>query len=271
MGMNQKIDSITIETATSCNARCIICPNQFKPRPHYLMPLEEFEAILKFFPELLGVVLCGMYEPLIDVRLNAVLDIIEKCQPKAEITIFTNGSLLTQPKAQMLLSHPNFKNLVVSIHGFSKQVYESVMVGLNRDKVYENVQNFMHLVGCNPEPKVSVTFVRIKQNIAELEAFRKFWKDKVDVVSDFEVENWRGAVPIENLLYETPHYTRPCPMFEKPLVIDAYGNIVRCCYDFSYNYGHVLQGGYEKWLKKKRESETYPTNDCKPCLGYKFY
>jgi sulfatase maturation enzyme AslB (radical SAM superfamily) len=236
------------------------------------MPLEEFEAILKFFPELLGVVLCGMYEPLLDVRLNAILDIIEKCQPKAEITIFTNGSLLTQPTAQMLLSHPNFKNLVVSIHGFSKEVYESVMVGLNRDKVYENVQNFMRLVGCNPKPKpkVSVTFVRIKQNIAELEAFRKFWKDKVDVVRDFEVCSWQGQVPVEELYYELPKGRRQCPMFTNPLVIDAYGNVVLCCYCFTQNYGHVLKGGFEKWLNKTRVSETFPLYECEKCNGWTY-
>jgi len=264
------IESITIETMTSCNARCLICPNQFKPRPHYLMPLDEFEAILQFFPNLKGVVLCGMYEPLMDVRLNRIMEIIENVHPKADITIFTNGSLLTVPKAKMLLNHKNFKDLVVSIHGFNKEVYESIMVGLNRDEVYRHVLNFMEL-RLDSSPSVSVSFVRVKQNIRELDDFRKFWKDKVDVVSDFEVMNWRGAVPIDNLLYETPQHTRPCPMFEQPLVIDAYGQIARCCYDFSYNYGHILKGGFEKWLNKKRESETYPTRDCKVCYGWKHY
>ena len=265
------LDSITIESATSCNAACVICPNQFKPRlPNHLMPLDELKAILKFFPNLKGVVLCGMYEPLADPRIDFVLEIIERAQPQAEITIFTNGSLLSPAISKMLLSHPNFKNLIVSIHGFSKEVYESIMVGLKRDEVYQNVLNFMKLVGYNPEPQVSVSFVRIKQNIHELEAFRKFWKDKVDVVSDFELMNWNDQMPVTDLLYETPKHERPCPMFEKPLVIDAYARIVRCCYNFAYSYGHVLKGGYQKWLKKKRESETYPSTDCKPCLGWKY-
>lgn len=265
------IESVTIETCTSCNAKCIICPNQLKPRPHYLMPLDEFGAILQFFRDLKGVVLCGMYEPLLDVRLDAILKIIENTHPRAEITIFTNGSLLTVPKAKMMLSHRNFKNLIVSIHGFSKKVYESIMVGLNRDKVYRYVLNFVEL-RLGSSPRVSVSFVRIKQNIHELEAFGNFWKNRVDVVSDFEVMNWRGAVPIENLLYAIPQHTRSCPMFEQPLVIDTFGNIVRCCYDFSESpYGHVLRGGFEKWLNKKRESETYPAKECQPCLGWRHY
>lgn len=264
------IESVTIETATACQAKCIICPNQFKPRPHYLMPLEEFEAILRFFPELKGVVLCGMYEPLTDARLSTILDIIHRVHPNAAVTIFTNGALLSDKVAKMLLSHRNLKNLVVSIHGFSKQVYESIMLGLNRDEVYQNVIHFMQLAGYNPEPHVSVSFVRIKQNIHELEAFRNFWKDKVDVVSDFEVCSWQGQVSVEQLYYAKPTGIRPCPMFDKPLVIDAYSNICLCCYCFKQNYGHVLKGGYEKWLKKQRISNTYPLVECKKCTGWTY-
>jgi len=269
------IDSITIETSTKCNGRCIICPNHVVVRPPHLMPLGEFKAILRFFPNLKGVVLCGMYEPLLDSRIDFVLEVIERNQPQAEITIFTNGSMLTEGVSDILLSHRNFTNLVVSIHGFTKETYESVMPGMVWDKVYGNVLSFLKrprkMWFGVPKPKVSVSFVRIKQNIHELEAFRNFWKDKVDVVSDFEVMNWKGAVDETKLLYEKPEHTRPCPMFEQPLVIDAYGNIVRCCYDFSTNYGHVLTGGFQEWLNKKRESDTYPTSGCKSCLGWRHY
>lgn len=264
------IESITVETMTSCNALCIICPNQFKPRPRCLMPLDEFGSILQFFPKLKGVVLCGMYEPLLDIRLNAILNIIEDLQPEADITIFTNGSLLTIPKGKMILSHSNLKHLVISIHGFSKEVYESIMVGLDRDKVYENVQNFIQLVGYNRKPQVSVSFVRIKQNIHELEAFRAFWKNKVDVVSDFEVCSWQGQVPAEQLYYAEPKGIRACPMFDNPLVIDAFGNVVLCCYCFTYNYGHILKGGFERWLNKEKISDTYPLSECKKCNGWTY-
>jgi hypothetical protein len=239
-----------------------------------MMPLDEFENILHFFPGLKGVVLCGMYEPLLDPRFESILDIIERLQPKAEITIFTNGSALTHEKAVLLRDHyPNFKNLIVSIHGFSKQVYETVMVGLNRDEVYKNVMDFANLIGDSSYFHLSVSFVRVKQNIGELEAYRKFWQTvrRVDVVSDFEVVNWQGQVPVENLYYELPQHTRECPMFEKPLVIDAYGNVVLCCYNFRQNYGHVLEGGYAKWLNKVRVSSTYPLPECEKCNGWRHY
>ena len=271
-------EGITIETCTLCNSKCIICPNGYNSRSSYFMPIPEFKRILKFFPHLKGVALCGMYEPLADSRLDEILTAVSYTQPQVEVTIFTNGSLLNERNREILLSHANIKNIIVSIHGYTAETYERIMVGLKRDTVYENVHSlakerfeYQNLLSDKVEPRISVSFVRIKQNIHELAAFRQFWKDKVDVISDFEVMNWRGQVPAEELLYEQPMHTRACPMFEQPLVIDAYGNVVRCCYDFTFNYGHVLHGGLEKWQNKKWESETYPTSECKTCLGWHYY
>jgi hypothetical protein len=236
------------------------------------MALREFQEIIEYFPNLKGLALCGMYEPLADNRLDDILSLIEKLKPNCEVVIFTNGQFLRNTNRKMLLSHPCLKNIVISIHGFTKETYEKIMIGLDRDTVYENVQALASAIHSFKLPiKLSVSFVRIKQNVHELPVFREFWKDKVDVVSDFEVMNWRGEVPAEDLLYDTPKHTRPCPMYEQPLVIDAYGNVVRCCYDFTFNYGHVLRGGLENWQNKKWESQTYPTVECKPCHGWHFY
>jgi len=35
--------------------------------------------------------------------------------------------------------------------------------------------------------------------------------------------------------------------------------------------GHILKDGFEKWLNKKRESESYPNSDCKTCYGWHYY
>lgn len=266
------IESLTIETSTVCNASCIICPNRKNRRLPYIMRIVELKEILQSFPDLKGVVLCGMYEPLSDSRIDSILSLIEKVQPAADITIFSNGSLLNTEIAEILLSHKNLKNVVFSVHGYSTKVYESIMCGLNRATVYNNILNFVSIAKSLPNrPHISVSFVRTKQNIHELQAFREFWSQEVDTVSDFEVMNWRGQVDQNDLLYEIPKYTRPCPMYEHPLVINAHGSIVRCCYDFTYGYGHVLFGGLERWKNKTRVSDTYPTNDCKQCLGWKHY
>jgi hypothetical protein len=264
------IEGITIETKTGCNSSCTICPNHYTPRPPHMMSLTEFKTILEAFPHLKGVTLCGMYEPLTDPRLNDILDAISHVQPQAEATIFTNGALLHTAMREMLLSHTNLKNLIISIHGYTAKAYEAIMQGLNRDNVYANVEELVHLRGSKQTPRVSVSFVRIKQNIHELPDFRAFWKGKVDVVSDFEVCSWQGQVPVDALYYAQPTGRRECPMFDKPLVIDAYGNIVLCCYCFTYNYGHVLAGGLEKWLNKQRISDTYPLSECKKCNGWTF-
>jgi len=264
----KEIDSITIETASMCNSACIMCPHHYERRKSHLMSKEEFFGIVKMFPNLKAIVFCGLYEPLIDLRLDEFLGTLSTVSPWMKKTIFTNASLLTEEKSKMLLSN-KLDSITFSVHGFDRKVYETVMVGLNRDVTYNNINRFLELRGKGNSPKVTVSFVRVRQNIADLPAFREYWKDKVEVVSDYEVENWRSAVPFGRLSYTVPTGTRFCPMWDWPIVIDAFGNIVRCCYCFDRGYGKVLDGGIDNWLKKEPVSDTYPAESCKPCLGWR--
>lgn len=265
------IINITIETSTFCNAKCIICPNHEKSRDFYLTPLEDFKESLLKFPNLKSVSLCGMYEPLSDNRLPQILDIIKSVNLKMDITIFTNASLLHKWE-DLILEDTNISHIIFSVHGFMKETYNEVMKGLDRDKVYQNIINF-----CNKRnnkkiktPITSVAFIRTSINKGELNQYIKFWKQYADNVANFELMNWNGTVNNYKKLYDKEKTTyRSCPMFENPLVIDAYGNIVRCCYNLKFNYGNVKENGIENWLSKKRVSTLYPDIDCFKCDGWK--
>lgn len=263
------IDNITIETSTFCNARCLICPNGSTFRDSYLTPLDDFESNLRMFPDLKQVALCGMYEPLADNRLPQIFEIIKKVNPSMEITIFTNARLLNKWEDLIL---DNVASIIFSVHGFSIEVYNKVMRGLDRDDTYKNIINF-----CKKrkergaaKPRTTVSFVRTALNIAELQDFGEFWKPYVDNVASYELMNWNGQVDIS--LRDKPKTTvRACPMYGGPLVIDAFGNVVRCCYNFRFSYGNVRKGGMDNWLAKVRASDTYPDPDCMQCDGWRFY
>lgn len=265
------ITSITIETSTFCNAKCIICPNHVKSRDFYLTPLEDFKNSLLKFSNLKNVALCGMYEPLSDNRLPQILDIIKSVNPKMEILIFTNASLLHKWD-DLILKDKNIVHIIFSVHGFTSESYNRVMKGLNRDKTYQNIKNFCYKKN-NKYPKtpiVSVAFVRTSINKEELNDYTNFWKQYVDNVGNFELMNWNGTVDNYIQLYDKQKQTyRQCPMFENPLVIDAHGNIARCCYNLKFNYGNIKENGIENWLSKKRVSTMYPDVDCFKCDGWK--
>jgi len=263
--MIQDISSITIETHTLCNASCLICPNYKNRRIQYFTPLDDFKKTLELFPNLKEVVLCGMYEPLIDNRLPQIFDIIKSINDEIKISLFTNASLLDKWE-NLIMENVSYINF--SVHGLSSNTYNTIMKGLDRDKVYKNIINF-----CEKKKKTPITnvsFIRTSINIKELSQFIIFWKHYVDNVSNFELMNWNNSIYNYTTLLDRSKMTnRECPMFENPIVIDAFGNIVRCCYNFSFNYGNVREDGLSKWLLKNRTSKTYPDIKCIKCDGWK--
>lgn len=266
------ITCITIETSTLCNAKCVICPNNEKSRDLYLTPLDKFKETLLKFPNLKTVSLCGMYEPLADNRFPQILNIIKEVNPKMEIILFTNASLLNKWD-DLILETDNISGITFSVHGFTETIYNKVMKGLNKNKTYQNILNFCEKRNDKnlKRPKTVISFVRTSINIKELNDFIKFWKNHVDVISNYELMNWNGYVNDYNLLYDKEKTTyRTCPMFENPLVIDAHGNVVRCCYNFKYSYGNIFENGLKNWSTKKRVSTLYPSTDCFQCDGWKF-
>ncbi len=272
--MYQSITNLTIETSNFCNARCKICPNEnLKYRkPLHLMPLQEFEKILELFPNLSSIALCGCYEPLSDNRLQEIFNIIKKINPNMNITIFSNGSLLTNKIEDILLNNTNLSSIIFSVHGFSSEIYNKIMVNLDRDITYNNIISFIQKRNkTKSNLKISVSFVRTKLNIHEFEDFKKFWEQhKADYIHNFELMNWNNQVlDYENLIEIPKIKTRPCPMYNEPMVIDAYGNVIRCCYNVSFSYGNVFKDGILKYLSKKRMTNTYPDFDCIKCDGWK--
>ena len=76
------ITNITMETSTVCNAKCVICPNNKNRRKSYFTPLENIKETISLFPNLKEISLCGMYEPLIDERLNIIFKTIKSLLKK---------------------------------------------------------------------------------------------------------------------------------------------------------------------------------------------
>ena len=272
--MYPSITNITIETSSFCNAECIICPNsqtKYKRKSH-LMSLEDFENTLKLFPNLNSIYLSGCYEPLSDNRLPQIFNIVKKANPNINITIFSNGSLLNK-WIDLILNTENLSSIIFSVHGYSNESYNKIMKNLDRDTVYNNIIKLINKrneLGKNT-PKISVTSLRLSSNIHELEEFKKFWKQqKIDYVHSFELMNWNNKVDNYDSLIDKPKLiTRLCPMYEFPIVIDAFCNVVRCCYDVSFSYGNVFKDGVDKYLAKRRISTTYPDWDCIKCDGWK--
>ncbi|MBQ6886184.1 MAG: SPASM domain-containing protein [Lachnospiraceae bacterium] len=102
--------SVEIETLNRCNGVCPFCPvnaNE-KQRPYAKMTDELFKKIIDELSEIEYAGILSLYsnnEPFLDERIIEFHKYAREKVPKAEIVIFTNGSLLTVDKLIEILPY----------------------------------------------------------------------------------------------------------------------------------------------------------------------
>ena len=102
-----------------------------------------------------------------------------------DIMTNTNGSPITTNRSKKILNS-GLTRIRFSLDAYTDKTYKKVRVGaIDLDKVKRNIFNFLDLKekGGYKLPVVGVSFCKLKQNEHELEQFKNYWKDKVDLVS----------------------------------------------------------------------------------------
>jgi len=141
---------VQIQTTTRCNAACTMCPypeiTSEDGFEHGQMSDSLFSTILsqlRGWPvERLSLFL--MNEPLLDVRLEAWLKASREALPGTVLGLFSNGSALT-PKRARQVADAGLDELCISVHGFDKEQYESVMQKLSFDRLQKNLSAVVDL------------------------------------------------------------------------------------------------------------------------------
>jgi radical SAM protein with 4Fe4S-binding SPASM domain len=97
-----KFTMVAIETMTGCNYRCSFCPIGQIKMPSGRMSMELYEHILDQLTDFDGVIHPYMFnEPLLDRRIVEVCRLARE-RTRAEVSIQTNGSKLTEELAEEL-------------------------------------------------------------------------------------------------------------------------------------------------------------------------
>ena len=134
--------NIIVEPGNYCNLNCTTCANNKLTRPKGQMNILLYKKIIdeiavenpfaRLWLDFYG-------EPLLQkFKIYYMVDYARKKGLK-NININTNGTLLDEEMAEMLLdSQINF--ISIDCDGFSKEVYESIRIGANRDTTYSNIE-----------------------------------------------------------------------------------------------------------------------------------
>lgn len=178
--------SLQIEPTNHCNLNCICCSRDRLGREKGYMDFNLFQKIINDASEV-GVRRIHLYlhgEPLLHPQ---VIDMIRYIKNrKIGITMATNGMPLNPQKIRDILdSGVNCSDYVVfSILGYSKEVHETIMRGVNHQKVLHNVLNFLELrKECNINgPIIETVFYKMPENEGESREFVQYWRRIVDHV-----------------------------------------------------------------------------------------
>lgn len=138
---------IEFELDNTCNLECVICRGEFSsairknreglppiPSPYGAAFMEELK---RFIPHLKQAHFLGG-EPFLITRYLEIWDLIAEMKPDIEISLQTNGTILTQ-RIRTLLAKLRF-NIGISLDSIDPNTYAVVRKNGNFEKVWKNVQ-----------------------------------------------------------------------------------------------------------------------------------
>ena len=296
----QKGFKVQIQTTSSCNGKCAVCP--YVESWHYhnpgIMSDEVFGRIISQLKKnsISKICLYLQNEPLLDPQFLQRLDKISSEVQYGHIEISTNASQLT-PEYSENLAHvlQNIRHEIwISFHGCDERTY-SGMMGLNFQKTLQNINYLLQLsqsiplrIGIRGAGKGISSSLKTPHDFAEHE-FRVFWH------TQFQAHNLKilpGLFyhPYNNrsggiLRNELKHCSivRPdlkgftCSRINNWLHFLYTGELAICCMDYHREeiFGDIrkqpiddiLQSQAYINLKKKVEGNIYsaPTFICKRC------
>lgn len=170
---------IQIEVTGACNLRCRMCLVRYRPPLHRVsgsMTLATFKRIVDALPALSRVTLQGLGEPLLAPDLFAMIE--HAASRGVAMGFNTNATLLHRGASERLVD-AGLAWLCASIDGATAKTYESIRDGASFEQVTRNVAELARVKRARGahRPDLSIVFVAMRRNVAELPAMVRLAKD----------------------------------------------------------------------------------------------
>ena len=228
---------ISIETALSCNSRCVFCGHHNEIMTG-TMTKELYEKIIDECNEYgIKTIFFGVYgEFLTDKFMFERIHYLKKYG--MNYGFITNASLLAPEITDKLLELGSLVNVNFSVNAFSKEVYEKTMVGLKRDTTYKNVLYFLEQMKKRKirDLEVVITAVRTKLNKKDLKNFYRFWRKQAGVSTIIPIElmdrmgkEYEGELGELGAMDNRHNWLAPCKYVWEALRVYYYGKVSACC------------------------------------------
>lgn len=184
--------TVNLELVNRCNLECVMCHQEYRNNAQkHSFDNDVLDKIFEDFKKnQLSALMLSISEPLLFKNIESVIRRAENANIM-DIFLFTNGALLNEKKANMILNS-GITRLFISLDASTQKTYDEVRVPVakrllkeNRlSYVEDNIKNFIKLRNNLGKklPLVRVSFVAIEKNLHEIKEFKKKWIDIVDSV-----------------------------------------------------------------------------------------
>lgn len=176
---------IIVDSTQFCNLACIHCPHpDFKKSNAYSGAHLDIELHKKLIDEVSsdGYGICQYIrytangETLLNPKFDQMITYAGK-YAKTKINVTTNGQLLTEKKALMLLD-AGVNVFDISLDAYSSRVYDNIRLGGDFKKTKSNVLRLIELINNgNYDARVVISFVEQPLNTNETDKFENFWNE----------------------------------------------------------------------------------------------
>lgn len=261
-----KSREVRIETATSCNYNCIMCPREIMTRTKQVMSMEVFLQMLeklKSHRHIELITFAGFGESFLD---NTLLEKILEVKSRGyKVHLITTGVTLNQTSIDILCI-VEVEELRFSFYATTKEVYKQVHGSDSFDKVLANIKEVLRRPKTE-RPKVILEFIEVEENKHQLKEWREYWKDKADVIEAWKPHNWATPCLTYRVLDRKNRRTCGRP-FSGPYQIQVDGTMNVCCFDFDnqLKIGNLLKQTLKDILTNDpmlRIQEAHIANDYK--------
>lgn len=188
--------NVIIEVGNHCNLNCIMCVNDTLKRKRGYMDMRLYRKIIDEIAEVspnTRIWLDFYGEPLlIRYKLYYMIDYAKK-KGITNVNMNTNGMLMNDEMAEMLLDS-GIDFLSTDVDGFSKETYEKIRRGGDRDVLYNNILNLIQKKkerGLD-KPYFEIKVIEMEENKQEVKQIVDYWLDQGVGVGVRVLNNWGG-------------------------------------------------------------------------------
>jgi len=239
---------IILETTSVCDMKCIHCNHKILERTKKHMDDYLYKKIIDEIAEVSpNTELWPTFYGEAFTQRDKLFERLRYARDKGltNIVLNSNGRLLGRGNWIDEILTSGLKRFILSLDGFTKETFEKIRVGGDRDKIYESVKKLLKRkeeLGLE-FPVIQCQFSIMEENEHEVGDFIRYWEDKGAEVKTRGKLSWSnsGDVVANNLDYDTD-FRISCPWANNSMTIHQNGNIVACACDWK---GRFIAGNIQ--------------------------